>query len=79
MTFNNHDMIIPSPSGPIHARMSGVALDYLWADTGLPSETAAMVVAANREMIAMIALTKFEKAIFEEDGFVLINRTDVAH
>jgi hypothetical protein len=59
--------------------MTGGALDYLSSRSGLLSEPAATVVSAYRSVIAVIALDKFEKAVFEEDGFVLIHPQDLAH
>jgi hypothetical protein len=78
MNFSSHDMIVGSPCGPIHARMTSGALHSLWsADHG--SQDAAGLVAANREEIAAHSLDKFEAPRFEEDGFILITEHDIAN
>jgi hypothetical protein len=78
MNFSSHDMIVSSPCGPIHARMTSGALYCLWSADHGPQDAAGLV-AANREEIAALSLDKFEAARFEEDGFILITEHDIAN
>jgi len=77
MAFNDQHSQVASPCGPIPTRITGVALTYLRTLMKVLLEDEVAIIAASREMTGLVVLRKFESAMFEEDGLVLLDEVDL--